>query len=95
MGCFSLTKTPGKASGWKRAEHWITTCCEMGYAADLVFPHHFVPGPSVEANIIMPERKGETQPFILTHGHLINSLDVTYFVRAVQVAIENISRPNS
>ena len=34
MGCSSRMKTPGKAFGWKRAEHWITICCEMGYAVD-------------------------------------------------------------
>lgn len=37
MGCFSQMKTPGKEFGWKQAEHWITTCCEMGYAVDVMF----------------------------------------------------------
>lgn len=49
----------------------------------------------MEANIIMLERKGETQQFILIQGHLISSLDAMYFVRAIQVVIENISSSNS
>lgn len=53
------------------------------------------PEPSREAYIIMLERKGETQQFILIQGHLISSLDVMYFVRAVPRVIENISSPNS
>lgn len=49
----------------------------------------------MEANIIMLERKGETQQLILIQGHLISSLDAMYFIRAVQVVIENISSPSS
>lgn len=99
MGYFSLMKTPGKEFGWKQAEHWITTCCEMGYATDLVscffFLNCFVPEPSIEAHRIMLQRKGESQQFILIQGHLINSFDVMYFVRAVLVIIDNTSSPKS
>ena len=60
MGYFSQMKTLGKEFGWKRAEHWITTCCEMGYAIDLpLIFQHFVSRPSIEANMVMLQTKGE------------------------------------
>lgn len=72
MGCFSRMKTPGKEFGWKQAEHWIITCCEMGYAVGLLLLfRRFVPGPSIGASIIMLQRKGETQQSILIQGHLL------------------------
>lgn len=65
MGYFSRMKTLGKEFGWKRAEHWITTCCEMGYAIDLpLIFQHFVARPSIEANMVMLQRKGENQKSI-------------------------------
>ena len=93
-------KTPGKEFGWKQAEHWITTCCEMGYAGDVMF---FVcvflvtlSRLSIEANILVCLRaKGRPKQSVLLQGQLIHSFDVTYSVRVLQVVIENISSANS
>lgn len=96
MGCFSRMKTPGKEFGWKQAEHWITTCCEMGYAVEVVFVLfcHFV-GLSLEVNILLCLREEGRPNNVLVQGHFIPSVDVVDFVRAVQVVIGNISSPNS
>jgi hypothetical protein len=53
MGCSFRMKTRGQGFGWKRAGHWITTCCGMGYATgpDL-FSHCFGPGTFVEATTV-------------------------------------------
>lgn len=74
MGYFSRMKTPGKEFGWKQAEHWITTCWEMGYAVDLsLIFHHFLPRPSIEGNMIMLQRKGEIGKSILISEHCLIS----------------------
>lgn len=78
MGCFSRMKTPGKEFGWKQAEHWITTCCEMGYVVDVVFVVlflflfcRFVCGPSLEANILFRLReKGRPNCLFCSKGNL-------------------------
>ena len=87
MGYFSRMKTPGKEFGWKQAEHWITTCWEMGYAVDLsLIFHHCLPRPSIEANMIMLQRKGEIGKIHFDFRALFNSFDVMYFVKSVQVS---------
>ena len=72
MGYFSRMKTPGKEFGWKQAEHWITTCWEMGYAVDLPLSfHRFRPRPSIEDNMIMLQRKGEIGKSVLISEHCL------------------------
>lgn len=99
MGCFSRMKTPGKEFGWKQAEHWITTCCEMGYVVDVVFVPVFVLllclwAFSRSQHTLSPQRR-ETQLSVLLQGELIPSFVVVDFVRAAQVVIGNTGAPNS
>ena len=55
----------------------------MGYAVDLsLIFHHCLPRPSIEANMIMLQRKGEIGKIHFDFRALFNSFDVMYFVKS-------------